>query len=256
VHEIRVVVRPPEQGILLNDRLADILGVGVGDRVQAEILEGGWPERELIVTGLIAEPFGLNAYARADWLSGVLREQPLVTAALLRLDPDRADEVRRRLKDLPDVSSATSRQAILDNYREQTGDWLWVMAIILTLSASAIAVGVVYNNARIALSLRSRDLATLRVLGFTRAEISAVLLGELAAQVALGIPLGLVLGHLWARAYAASIDPEVMWIPLHIAPSTYGAAALIALVSGLVSALLVRRKLDRLDLVGVLKVSE
>lgn len=256
VHQTRTVVTPPDQGILMTDRLARVLDVEVGDRIGVEILEGDWPRRELTVAGLVAEPFGLSAYGRADWLAALLREQPRITAALLRVDPDRIEDVRRRLKDLPSVASATSRETILENYRAQTGEWLWVMAIILTLSAAAIAVGVVYNNARIAVSLRGRDLATLRVLGFSRAEISGILLGELAAQVALGIPLGLVLGHLWARAYAASIDPEIMWIPLHIAPSTYGAAAVIALVSGLVSALLVRRKLDQLDLIAVLKVSE
>jgi putative ABC transport system permease protein len=256
MHETRMVVAPPADGVLMTDRLAGLLGVAVGDRVRAEILEGQWPTREITVAGIVAEPFGLQAYGRADWLARLLREQPRVTSALLRIAPGRAGDVRARLKELPAVAGATSRQTILDNYHEQTGDWMWVMALILTLSAAAIAVGVVYNNARIALSLRSRDLASLRVLGFSRAEISAVLLGELAAQVALGIPLGLLLGNLWARAYAASIDPELMWIPLHIAPTTYGAAAVIALVSGLVSALLVRRKLDQLDLVAVLKISE
>jgi putative ABC transport system permease protein len=161
-----------------------------------------------------------------------------------------------RLAEMPAVIGTTSIQRVVDSYRKQTGESMWVITLIMSLSAAAIAIGVVYNNARIALSLRSRDLASLRVLGFTRAEISAMLLGELAVQVALGIPLGLVIGTWWAQAYAASISPEVMWIPLTIAPTTYGAAALIAFVSGLVSALLVRRKLDQLDLIAVLKISE
>jgi putative ABC transport system permease protein len=126
----------------------------------------------------------------------------------------------------------------------------------LTLSAAAIAIGVVYNNARIALSLRGRDLASLRILGFTRKEVSGVLLGELTVQVALGIPLGLLFGTWWAQAYVAAISSEAMRFPLHIASQTYGGAALIALLSGVVSALLVRRKLDQLDLMAVLKTSE
>jgi putative ABC transport system permease protein len=131
-----------------------------------------------------------------------------------------------------------------------------VMSLFLTLSAAAIAIGVVYNNARVALSLRGRDLATLRVLGYTRVEISTMLLGELGVQVLAGIPLGLWLGTLWSRALMATMDPETFRMAIHISSRTYAEAALVALVSGVVSALLVRRKLDRLDLIAVLKSSE
>jgi putative ABC transport system permease protein len=145
---------------------------------------------------------------------------------------------------------------LIERYREQTGESMLVIALILTVSAAAIAIGVVYNNARIALSMRSRDLATLRVLGFTRVEISTILLGELGAQVLAGVPLGLWLGTLWSRLLAQSIDPETIRFAVHISSHTYVEAAVIALVSGIVSALLVRRQLDRLDLVSVLKSSE
>jgi len=246
----------PLDGLILTDRLADVLGVGVGDSLDAEILEGDWPVRVVRVAALVSEPFGLQAYGRRDLVDRLLREEPRITGALVRVDTAYADRVRERLKELPRVLSVVRRDTIMENYRKQTGESTFVITLILTLSAAAIAVGVVYNNARIALSMRSRDLASLRVLGFTRKEISSILLGELALQVGLGIPLGLLLGTLWARAYAAALDPEVMGIPLHIGGVTYTAAALIALASGLISALLVRRKLDELDLVGVLKTSE
>lgn len=250
------VVELPAEGVIMTDKLAEILGVGVGDEVDAEIMEGQWATRRVPIAGLLDEPFGLQAYARIDWVHGLLREQPRVTSALLRIDERRGDDIRRRLRQMPSVLGSTTTDRVVANFEAQTGESVGVMTLILTLSAAAIAIGVVYNNARIALSLRSRDLASLRVLGFTRQEISAVLLGELAVQVVLGIPLGLVLGTWWAQAYAASIDPEAMRFPLHIASETYGAAALIALISGIVSALLVRRKLDELDLIAVLKASE
>jgi len=246
----------PHDGVLLTDRLAGVLGVGAGDPIDVEILEGDWPVRRVVVRGLVDEPFGLQGHARADWLDHLLRVEPRVTTLLLRVTPDRAAEVRARLKQIPAVAGVTSTSRIIENFRTQTGGSMWVMTMILGLSAAAIAIGVVYNNARIALSLRSRDLASLRVLGFTRREISSVLLGELGAQVVLGVPLGLVVGTWWATAYAATIDQEVMRFPLHISPSTYATAAAIALVSGLISALLVRRKLDRLDLVEVLKSAD
>jgi putative ABC transport system permease protein len=246
----------PAEGLVMTDKLAELLGLAVGDLVGVDLLEGDFGTRALPVAGLIAEAFGLQAYARADWLAGVLRESPRVSLIALRIDRARAPELRARLKQLPAVLAVTSTEHIIARYREQTGNSMLVMTLILTLSAAAIAIGVVYNNARIALSLRSRDLASLRVLGFTRLEISGILLGELAAQVALGIPLGLVLGTWWAHALATGIDPETFRFTVQIADRTYLQATAIGLVSAVVSALLVRRKLDRLDLVAVLKSSE
>ena len=251
----RVVTLPPE-GVVMTDKLAEILGVGVGDEVQAELLEGDWATRPVLVAGLLDEPFGLQAYARTDWLDRLMRQEPRVSGALLWVDAARADDVRLRLKELPAVIGTVSPDRVIDNYEAQTGRSVGVITLILTLSAAAISIGVVYNNARIALSMRSRDLASLRVLGFTRQEVSGVLLGELAVQVVLGIPLGLVLGTLWAQGYAASINSEAIRFPLHIASETYGGAVLIALGSAVVSALLVRRRIDSLDMIAVLKISE
>jgi putative ABC transport system permease protein len=252
----RVERAVPPTGLLLTDKLAELLGARVGDAVAVDLLEGAPVTRALPIAGVIDEAFGLQAYASADWLAGVLREEPRVSMLLLRVDPARAPALRAHLKQLPAVLGVTSTEAVIARYREQTGSSMLVMTLILTLSAAAIATGVVYNNARISLSMRSRDLASLRVLGFTRVEISAILLGELAIQVVLGIPLGLVLGTWWAHVLAAGIDPETVRFAVHIAPSTYGAAGLIGLGSALASALLVRRQLDRLDLVSVLKSSE
>jgi putative ABC transport system permease protein len=168
----------------------------------------------------------------------------------------RADDLRARLRDMPQVIGTSSTSRIIDRYRAQTGQSIGVITIILTLSAAAIAIGVVYNNARIVLSQRSRDLASLRVLGFTRREISAILLGELGAQVLVGVPLGLLFGNLWARLFASLVTSETMRFPFYIQPQTYAAAAVIAVSAGIISALLVRRRLDDLDLIAVLKASE
>lgn len=248
-------VELPISGLVITDKLAEVLGVHPGDEVLVDVMEGDWRTRRMAIAGTIHEAFGLFGYARVDWLAQALGEAPRVSAVLLRVDPDRSIAVRERLKGLPRVIGVTSTKQVIANYREQTGKSVVVMTLILTLSAAAIAIGIVYNNARIALSLRSRDLATLRVLGFTRREISNVLLGELGAQVVLGIPIGLVLGTAWARLLTRGFNTESIRFPFHIDPRTYVLASIIALVSGAVSALLVRRKLDRLDLVGVLKSS-
>jgi putative ABC transport system permease protein len=253
-HGTRLVSLPPA-GVVITDKLAQVLDVRVGDELELELLEPDWKSHHVTIAGTVSEAFGLNLYARSDYVAGVLGEEPRVSSLLLRVDPVHAGAVRAHLKEMPAVIGVTSTERVIATYEEQTGKSVVVMTLILTLSAAAIAIGVVYNNARIALSLRSRDLATLRVLGFTRGEISSVLLGELAIQVVLGIPLGLWLGTQWARLLARGFDQESMRFPLHISAHTYVVASVIALVSGAVSALLVRKKLDSLDLVAVLKSS-
>jgi putative ABC transport system permease protein len=210
----------------------------------------------VLIAGFIDEAFGLQAYARADWMASVLGEAPRVSTVLVRVDPAFGSDVRARLRQLPAVIGVAETSHVIERYREEMGKVIVWMTLILAISAAAIATGVVYNNARIALSMRERDLASLRVLGFTRGEISTMLLGELAAQVVLGIPLGFLVGTWWSKALAAQIDPEAIRFSLHIADHTYVIAAVIALASGLASALLVRSKLDHLDLVAVLKSSE
>lgn len=149
------------------------------------------------------------------------------------------------------------KQTVLQKFKDQTAETMSVVTLILTLFATAIAIAVVYNNVRVSLSVRSRDLATLRVLGLTRGEISAILLGEQAIQVFLGIPLGMVLGTLGAKALAqGQADPEQFRLPMMVSHQTYAFAILAVLISAIVSALLVRRRLDHLDLIGVLKTRE
>ena len=246
----------PAEGLVLTDKLAELLGTRVGELVDVDRLDGDWASYRLPIAGVLAEPFGLQAYARAGWLDDVLGEEPRISAALLAVERGRDLEVRAALARLPEVIAVSSTARVIRRYRDQTGGSLLAMTAVLTISAAAIAVGIVYNNARVALSMRGRDLASLRVLGFTRAEISGILLGELGAQLAAGVPLGLALGTWWAGALAGMVDPEAFRLPLYIADRTYAGAAAVALVAGLLSALLVRRKLDHLDLVGVLKAPE
>lgn len=250
------LIPPPDSGLIMTDKLAELLGARVGDDIDVEVLEGRFARYVLPIAGLIDEAFGLQAYVRSDWLAGVLGEEPRISSVGLRVDRQRIDVVRARLVGFPAVLGVASTTSAVARMREQQGESMLVMVLILTLSAAAISIGIVYNNARIALSLRARDLATLRVLGFTRREISSVLLGELSAQITIGVPLGLWLGTLWARWLSASIDPETIRFSVHISPRTYAIAAVIAIASSAASALLVRRKLDRLDLIAVLKSSE
>jgi putative ABC transport system permease protein len=148
------------------------------------------------------------------------------------------------------------KQTIIDQFNEQSAEMMVAMTFIMTLFAMVVAVGVVYNNARVALSVRARDLGSLRVLGFSRAEISVILLGELGVQLVLAIPLGLVIGTWMVHGVMSTVDPEQYRLPIIISDQTYAFAAVVALAAGVASALLVRRKLDKLDLIAVLKTRE
>lgn len=250
------VVEVPREGVLLEGKLAEILGVGVGDTVTVQVREGQRGTFDVPVTGVIDTMYGLQGFMHIDAVNRLLSEGRTVSYVLLDIDPARMDDVRARLRDMRGVHGLFARTSLIERVRAQTGETWGAMTFVLTLFAVTIAIGVVYNNARVALSMRSRDLASLRVLGFTRAEISAVLLGELAVQVLLAIPIGLWLGGLMADAIMAGADPERYRMPVIISSQTYAFAAAVTMAAGLVSALLVRRKLDRLDLIGVLKTRE
>lgn len=249
-------IEPPDEGLLMTDQLAETLGVGVGDELQVDVLEGKWGTRSARVVGLLHEPFGLQAYTRTRWLDAWLGEEPRATAALLSIERAESAAVRERFKRMPAVIGTSSSARVLAKFDAQTGEMLLAVTLLLTVSAGALSLGVVYNNARVALSLLSRELATLRVLGFTRREVSVLLLGPLALQVCLGLPLGAWLGTLWSRGQATNNSSELVRLPLYISNATYGGAALVALVAGVLSALLVSRRLAELDLIGVLKSQE
>ena len=247
----------PDEGVLLTSVLGEILDVKAGDVIEIELKEGDRGTRELIVAGLIEEGFGLQGYLAKPNLHRLLRESPRFSSALLRIDASMEGEVQSRLNDIPAIQAVSRKSDAVASFEKQTDETMNVMTFIMTLFATAIAISIVYNNARVSVSMRGRDLATLRVLGFTRGEISGILLGEQAVQIALAIPLGLLLGTLGAKAMIAEwADPELFRMPFIISNKTYAFSVMVVLASGVASALLVRRKLDRLDLIAVLKTRE
>lgn len=250
------VVAIPDQGVLLTDVLADRLGVGVGDLVEVEVLEGQRPTRSVRVAALAHEMFGLNAHMSMTALHALLDETDVVSSALLSIDPRLEPAVDDALKRMPRVAAVARRRDVIEQFERQSAESMHTTSLVMTLFGAAIAVGVVYNNARVALSMRARDLASLRVLGFTRAEISAVLLGELATYVLLAIAPGLVLGKLLATWIMGVSDAEMFRMPSVVTPGTYVFSAAVTALAALASALVVRRELDRLDLVAVLKARE
>ncbi|MEM6798221.1 MAG: FtsX-like permease family protein [Planctomycetota bacterium] len=247
---------PPLGGLLVSAKLAEILGAEVGDSIRVEVLEGKRPVRDMPVIAVIDDVQGINAYTGQGWLADVLREGPRASGALMRTDPNRRSELYRELKEIPSIAGVTVKQNAIDSFEATLAKNLGEMRKINLTFAILIAVGVVYNSARIALSERSRELATLRVVGFTRGEISAILLGELGLLTLLALPLGMLMGYWFAAALVYFMDQEVFRFPLVVGPQTYGLACTVVLVASAVSGLLVRRSLDQLDLIAVLKARD
>lgn len=246
----------PDDGVVLTLQLAKMLGVEVGDTLDIEVLEGARPRRSVAVVGTVDELVGVFAYMRIDALNHLMREGHALSGAYLSIDSDRTDDIYRRLKNTPGVAGITIRKASREAFESTIADNMLIMTGSLVIFAAIIAFGVVYNTARISLSERARELASLRVLGFTRGEISTILLGELAALTLVSLPVGFLLGYLMAHGTSAAYDSELYRIPVVISNATYGFAAAIVLASAAISGLLVRRRLDHLDLVAVLKTRE
>lgn len=253
--DLRTVPLPPD-GVVLTDRLAAILGAGPGDLVTVEALEGRRAVRDVPVTGLVDELTGLGAYMERRALARLLREDDAISGVRLSVDAALTDDLYAVLKGLPVVSGISIRQAMLDSFEDILDRSVRVTTLINVFFACVIAVGIVYNNSRIALSERGNELASLRVLGFTRREVGVILLGEQAALTAVAIPLGWLLGYGICALLARLMDTELYRIPLIISARTYAWAGLIVALAAIVSGLLVARRLATLDLVAVLKTRE
>jgi putative ABC transport system permease protein len=191
-----------------------------------------------------------------DALNRLLRERPTLEYASLLVDRNAEPELFKELKTLPGVGAIMLKHAAIESFYDTIGEQMLIYTGIFALFAAALGFGVTYNSTRIALSERARELATLRVLGFTRGEISYILLAEVALLVVAALPLGCLAGLGLTELIAWLLDTELFRIPVVIRPATYGYAVLLTLVAAAISAALVRRRIDRLDLIRVLKTRE
>jgi len=246
----------PADGLLMTDRLADKLRLQPGDRVTVELREGKREVVEMVLQATVADMMGLNAFIQRDALNRALGDGDVANFFSLRVGGSDLPRVLEATQDLPRVAGAFSKSTMLRNMQEISARNVRIMSTILTVFAAVIAVGVVYNNARIALAERTWELASLRVLGFTRAEVSALLLGELAIGIAIALPLGMFMGWALTHSIVGLMRSDQFLFPVVIQPRTYAWAAICVVAAGVASALVVRRRIDRLDMVAALKTRE
>ena len=246
----------PEDGIVLSKLLGEILGVRAGDLVQLDVLEGRRASVEVRVASLVDDILGLQAYMRIDAVRRLLRAGPVVSGAFLTVDPREREHFYRELKLVPAVAGVALRDIMLQNFRETMAETMNLQIFFNVLFAAIIAFGVVYNSARVSLSERARELASLRVLGFTRGEISLILLGELAVLTVVALPVGGMIGYGLGRLIMLGFSNEVYRLSFTVSAATMAWAFLTVIAAAFVSGLVVRRRLDQLDLIGVLKTRE
>ena len=209
-----------------------------------------------VVAGFVDESVGLQIYAREEVIARLEGDLGALASVNLTVDSLQVAAVEERLRRYPEVIDVSDLRADIQRMRDMQSSMMDIWTTVSVLLGAMVIFGVVYNNARIALATRSRELASLRVLGFFRREISSILIGSLSIEVAIAIPIGLLLGRGWAGLFMQSVDQEMYRWAVYIAPATYLLATTVGLLASAASALWVRRSLDRLDLIGVLKTRE
>ncbi|MFW8595078.1 FtsX-like permease family protein [Cribrihabitans neustonicus] len=250
------VVNAPPGGILLSERLAGQLEAEPGDLIEVQFTTGRRERARVPVSGTVRQYFGLGAYMDHASLNVLLRQAPQASAVSLSFDSEREQELQRAVKDLPAASGLVMMEKMRRSFRDTIRQNVLVMNAIYTTIAVLITVGVAYNGARIQLSERARELASLRILGFSRGEVSYILSGEMMILALLAQPPGWLIGAWIARLAAENFASDLYTIPLVLEPAAFSRASLIVLAAALASVLVVRRRLDRLDLVAVMKTRE
>ena len=251
----RQIMLPPS-GLVISAKLADILGVRLGEELVMQVLDGKRPLCRVRIAALAEDFAGVIAYMQLDALNGLLGEGDRLNGAYLSVAGGRWAEFLQAVKNTPQVGAVLIKDVMRDSFRQTTAQFMGLLQSMYLAFATVGAFGIVYNSARIALSERERELATLRVIGFTRGEVSAVLVGELVLLTAVALPLGLLLGIGFAGVIVKSINTEFVRLPFVLTPATFAYAILVIAVASVVSAALACRHLNRLDLVGALKAAE
>jgi putative ABC transport system permease protein len=246
----------PSEGVVLSAKLAEGLHAKVGDLLLIEALEGRRKIRFVPLIGLAEDFAGVTAFMEIHAVNRLLEEGDVITGASFAIDSARRGEFLHALKEIPRVSWVAIKESLRENFRQTTAASIGLVQTLYLFFAMIVAFGVVYNNARISLAERARELATLRVIGFSQREVGAVLVTELVLLAMVAVPLGLLLGSGFAAGIVRQVNTETVRLPLVLTLHNYTFAVLVVTIGSILSAFVVLRKLSQLDLVGALKAPE
>jgi putative ABC transport system permease protein len=261
--ELRMVLdeheRPielPHDGIVLTKVLAGILGTSTGDMLTIDMLQGQRQTVHVKIAAIVDEPIGTFSYMDRAALARLISEPDTASGAFLAVDPRYQASLNHALKSVPAIRSVNLREATLQSFLSTVAENMRINTIVLVAFACVIAAGVVYNAARIALSEHAVELASLRILGFTRAEVGRILLGEQSLVTLGAIPVGCALGYGLSAWLSALLSQEMFRIPLVVSSRTFLVSIAVVIVAATASGLIIWRKVQRLDLIEVLKTRE
>ena len=246
----------PREGLVMTKMLADVLAVRAGDLLHVELLDGERKKVAIPVAMIVDEPIGTLTYMDSTALSRAVERTETAAGAFLRVDPAYAAELYRTLKTVPAIRNVTLREATLQSFLATVAENMRINTTVIVVFACVIAIGVVYNSARIALSEHAVELASLRILGFTKGEVGRMLLGEQSILTAAAIPIGCLLGYALAALLSDLLSQELFRIPLVVSARTFLMSIAVVVLSAAASGFLVWRKVQRLDLIEVLKTRE
>jgi putative ABC transport system permease protein len=246
----------PTHGLVISAKLAEVLQASIGDDLIVEVLEGKRMVRTVPLVGLAEDLAGVSAYMDIHALNRLLEEGLAINGASFSLDEARRTEFLRELKDIPRIGWVAVKESLRDNFRKTTAASINLIQTIYLVFATVVAFGVVYNNASISLAERSRELATLRVIGFSQREVAAVLVTELVILALLAVPIGLLLGTGFATAIIGMVNTETVRLPLVLTARNYAFAISVVTLASLISGIVVLRRLRHLNLIGALKAPE
>ncbi len=253
--DLNIIDLPP-RGLVLTDYLAELLQIEPGDLLTVEVLEGSRPTLQIPVIATAKQDLGMNAYLQRQTLNLLLKEGGALSGAFLKVDKHYRRDLYRELKNMPRIAGVVEQESAVEAFYENVAQTVLFYTFITTILGASIAFGVVYNSMRIALSERGRELASLRVLGFERSEVAYILLGEMGLLTLVAIPMGLLIGFGLCAYLAFEFDTDLYRVPLVLGINVYAFAAMVVIISSMVSAVMIWRNLAHLDMVAVLKTKE
>ncbi|MHC4957486.1 MAG: ABC transporter permease [Planctomycetota bacterium] len=246
----------PRHGLLLSRKLAELIGARVGDEIEVEVLNGRKPRFTVPVESVVDEFFGAFAYADLGRLSRWVGEEMAMTGAVLSVDSAQAAALGQRLKELPAVAAVSFKERTIRSFRDTVAESQAIMNTTLVIFAGVIVFGVLYNAARISLAERERELGSLRVLGYTRREVSFILVGENLTLVAAGLVPGIALGAGFSWLLSVAYDTDLFRFPFVLRPDSIFTTIIVVLGFAVLANAAAVRRLKHQDLVEVLKERE
>ena len=250
-----------QDGIVLAEKLANELGVDAGDTVtlceQDAMGNATGEAHELVVTGVMENYIynyvfmGPHAYEQA-W-----GEEPAFDAvfAVSTTDADARARFGEELRAIDGVKTVGFNDETIETYESMLAS-VNLIVVVLVVAAAALAFIVLYNLTNINITERQREIATLKVLGFTPREVDAYIYRETALLSVIGCVLGLVLGVFMEGFVVVTAEVDQVMFGREIHAASFALAFLLTMLFTVLVMLAMRFKLARVNMVESLKSNE